>query len=147
MRQDMKLSGWLKVTLFIVFAASALALTADNSLTARGDSGWGNTDWGDTGWRNTDWKGSDWGNADWGNTGWEKTSTNPQGEKLEGQLLKVKLGVKRPDGFCAMVVTWAGSSEEAVSAVAKNCQGCTINDLGNSDTPGADAEKIVRFCQ
>ena len=135
------------LTLFVVLADSGQVLASDNSRIAWNNSEWGNTDWVHTDWGNTDWGHTDWGNTDWGNTGWENSAQNPQVEKPKEQLTKVTLGIKNPDGSCIMVVTWAKSSGEAIDAVAKNCQGCIINELVNSDSPGAEVENAGRYCQ
>jgi hypothetical protein len=57
----------------------------------------------------------------------------------------VTLGIKNPEGSCAVVVTWANSSVEAINSFAKNCHGCTISNLVNADTPGV--ENAGSFCQ
>lgn len=138
----MKFFRWLLIAVFFVFSVSGQVVAADNTRIA-----WSNTDWGNTDWRNTGWSNTDWGNTDWGDTGWGNDVQSTQGEKPEGQLMKVTLGIKKPDGFCAMVVTWAKSSVEAISAVAQNCQDCIINNLMNSDSTGAVPEDAERFCQ
>jgi hypothetical protein len=147
----MKYFGWLLIVLVIVLGGSGQVFAADNSrMTWGSDTQWGNTDWGNSSWGNTNWGPSDWGNTDWNNTNWRNTGqTNTvqylEGEKPIGQLMKVTLGIKKPDGFCAVIVTWEKSNEEAIRAVAKSCQDCIIDNLASSGTPGL--ETAGGYCQ
>ena len=133
------------VLLFIFLAGNVQVFADDYSSMTWNNSGWGNTDFGKSDWGNTNFGSSDWGNTDWNNTDWSDHVQYWQGEKPIEQLMKVTLGIKKPDGSCFLVVSWERSSGDAISEVAKNCQGCIISNLLNGDTPGA--ENARSFCQ
>ncbi len=128
----MKLLGWLIVSLFIVVAVSGQVFADDYSSMTCNNNGWGNTDFGQSSWGNTSFGSSDWGNTDWKNTDWGDHVRFWKGEKAIEQLIKVTLGIKKPDGSCSIAVTWDRSGVDAISAVAKNCQDCMITNLANS---------------
>jgi len=147
LRQDMKLFGWLIISLVVVLTGYGQVFAADNASMAWSNSEWGNTSWGDTSWRNTDWGSTNWGSTDWGNTGWDHDVQQSQHEYPGKQLNKVTLGIKKPDSSCFLVVMWEKSSGDAISAVAKNCQGCIISDLMSSDAPETETGNVASFCQ
>jgi len=138
----MKLLGWLIVSLFIFLAGNGQVFAEDYSSMTWNNSGWGNTDFGKSNWGNTNFGYSDWGNTNWTNTDWEDHVRYWQNEKPIEQLMKVTLGIKKPDGSCSIAVTWEKSSGDAMSAIAKNCQDCIISNLVNGDSRGAES-----FCQ
>ncbi len=137
----MKLLGWLIVSLIIAIAVSGPVFADDYSSMTWNNNGWGNTDFGKSSWGNTGFGSSDWGNTNWKNTDWGDHEQYWKGEKPIEQLIKVTLGIKKPNGSCSIAVTWDKSSDDAISAVAKNCQDCMITNLVNS------VENAENFCQ